>query len=183
MPKGKTRPAADKREKFCQEYIKDGNASRSAMAAGFAAKSAGVTGSRLLKHVHVVRRLTELQSEIATRNAITVDRVLKELGRIAFFDVRKLYDAEGKLKNIVDLDDDTAAVIASIEVDEISIGKGPDATVIGHTRKFKAWDKNSALSNAMRTLGLFKADNEQHNNPLKEMFDLLNASRARKGLI
>lgn len=183
MAKTKITPAEDRLERFCREYTIDSNATRAATVAGYSPKTAMQQGSRLLRNVKVRTRIEQLQAEIATRNDITVDRVLRELGRIAFFDPRKLFDENGALKKIPDMDDDTAAVLASIDVDEITMGKGPDALVIGHTRKFKAFDKNTALGNAMRTLGLFKADNEQHTNPLKEMFDLINASRGRKGLI
>jgi phage terminase small subunit len=48
---------------------------------------------------------------------ISVDRVLQELARIAFFDPRKLFNHDGSLKDITELDADTAAAIASVEID------------------------------------------------------------------
>ena len=50
---------------------------------------------------------------------ITADRVLKEIARPAFLDIRKAFNADGSLKPIHDLDDDTAAAIAGLEVSEI----------------------------------------------------------------
>lgn len=183
MPKGKTKGAADRLEAFCQEYVKDNNITRSATVAGFSPKTAGVQGSRLLKGAKASARIAQLQAEIAERNNISVDGVLKALGRVVYFDARKLVDAEGNPIPLQDLDDDTAGAIHSVEFEPIFQGKGAERKLVGHSIKYKASERNPALANAMRTLGLFKADNEQHTNPLKEMFDLLNATRGRKGPI
>ena len=40
---------------------------------------------------------------------ITAQRVLLELARVGFSDIRKIVDADGRLKALIDLDDDTAA--------------------------------------------------------------------------
>ena len=47
---------------------------------------------------------------------ISADGVLQQLARVAFFDPRKLFNHDGSLKNIVDLDVDTAAAIAGVEI-------------------------------------------------------------------
>lgn len=64
-----------------------------------------------------------------------------------------------------ELDDDTAATIAGVEVDEIKA----DGAVIGHTVKVKTWDKNSALEKAMKYHGLYERDNEQKKDPLADL--------------
>ena len=48
---------------------------------------------------------------------ITHEMVVKEMGRIGFSDVRKLFNEDGSLIPIHMLDDSTAAAIASVEVD------------------------------------------------------------------
>jgi hypothetical protein len=49
---------------------------------------------------------------------ITAKRVMLELGRVAFSDVRKLYRPDGSMTPIHELDDDTAAAIAGLEFEE-----------------------------------------------------------------
>ena len=122
-------------------------------------------------------------AEIAERNDISVDSVLQALGRVVYFDARKLVDAEGNPIPLQDLDDDTAGAINSVEFEPIFQGRGEERTLVGHSVKYKASDRNPALANAMRTLGLFKADNEQQKNPVTEMIAFLHATRGRKGLI
>lgn len=74
-----------------------------------------------------------------------------------------MFDEDGNIKQISDLDDDAAAALASFEVDEIAVGTGKDKMVIGHTKKFKAWDKKGALDMAMRFHGAYASDNAQKN--------------------
>ena len=49
-----------RQENFCLEYAKCGNATQSAIKAGYAEKTAYSQGQRLLKHVEVQNRLQEL---------------------------------------------------------------------------------------------------------------------------
>ena len=89
----------------------------------------------------------------ADRSLAVVDFALRR--RFAFFDIRRLYDEDGALKNPHDLDDDSAAVLAGIETQTTRIGGGdgdvPDQQT---TRKAKVFDKGTALTLAMRHLGM-----------------------------
>ena len=100
----------------------------------------------------VSARVTDLVQKAAGANEVTVERVVKEFARLAFVDVRKLYRDDGEPMPIQDLDDDTAAAIASFEVDK-------DGAI-----KYKFWDKNSAQERASKILGIFEKDNEQKNS-------------------
>lgn len=59
---------------------------------------------------------------------LSTERVLRELARAILADPRKLYDDKGRLKPIHSLDEDTAAAIASLDVDEIVTGRGAAAS-------------------------------------------------------
>lgn len=69
-----------KKERFCEEYIIDYNATNAAIRAGFSEKSAYNQGSRLLKNDEVAARVRELQEIYNTERCFAnKDRVLKEL--------------------------------------------------------------------------------------------------------
>ncbi len=68
-----------KQERFCEEFIIDGNATGAARRAGYSAKTAYVQGPRLLENVGVAARISELQAEVSERNKITVDSVVAML--------------------------------------------------------------------------------------------------------
>lgn len=139
--------AAARRTLFVAAYLANGgNATEAAKSAGFSEKTACSQGSRLLRNVEVAAAVTAAQVKLQHKHHLTADRVLQELARITFFDPRKLYNPDGTLKKLHDLDDDTAAAIASVELEG------------GVISKLKGWDKNSAIEKAMRTLGQFKHD-------------------------
>lgn len=144
-----------KQERFVQEYLIDLNATAAAKRSGYSAKTAHVIGQENLSKPEISAALAAAQQKRGERTEITADRVLKELARIAFFDIRKLYDESGALKNPKDLDDDTAAALTGIDIQETVIPGGEGAPVIT-TRKAKVIDRTGALTLAMRHLGMLK---------------------------
>jgi phage terminase small subunit len=102
-------------------------------------------------------RVRELVAKAAATNQITVDRVLREMGRLAFFDPRRLMHDDGTPKAMNELDDDTAAVIAGLEVARIGNGD----VGLGEVLKFKFADKNAALEKLAKHLGMYREDNDQ----------------------
>ena len=56
-----------------------GNATRSALAAGYSEKGAYARGSELLRIRKIIDRISELHRENMSRNNITVDKVLADL--------------------------------------------------------------------------------------------------------
>src|SRR5271169_576428 len=81
-------------KKFALAYIKnDRNASAAAATLkGISKKSAGEIGSRLLKNVEVRAEINRLQIELEERTLIDKQRVLHELGIVAFSDIRDFVD-------------------------------------------------------------------------------------------
>ena len=55
---------------------------------------------KLAKDPKIITRLEELQNELKERNMVTVERVLQEYARLGFFDPRKLFNDDGKPKEI-----------------------------------------------------------------------------------
>lgn len=119
-------------EKFVREYLKDGNGTRAAIAAGYKKKYAECTASRLLKNVKISQVLNKMQSKQLERMEISADRVMLELARLAFFDASKLRNADGSFKDLHEIDADTRASINSIE---LSDDKKPKIKKLGVHRK------------------------------------------------
>ena len=101
---------------------------------------------------------------------LTEERVSLEVARLAFFDPRKMFTARGDPIPLSELDDDTAAAIAGLDVLESYEGSGEDRVLVGHIKKYKIADKNSALERAAKILGMFKKDNEQPANAAADVF-------------
>lgn len=163
--KTKPRKAVDRITPFVEAYITNGsNASKAALAAGFSPGGAGVAGHRMLKNAKVLALIDKRQAEIAEENSITLKAVLKSLEQALLFDPRKLYNADGTMKAIVDLDDDAAQALAGIEVVEKGTISEVDGKMTLHpyfTKKVKWLDKNAARDQAARILGAYGRDNAQ----------------------
>lgn len=169
----------DRRDRFAQEYAKDLKATEAAIRAGYAPKSAHVTASRLLSDAKVQASIQALLAKVAQANELTVQRVVKEVARIAFGDRRKLYDDKGGLRNMHELDDDTAALISELETDELFAGSGGERVHIGFTRKVKTWSKGKALDQAMAYLGMHKTANPAEGGGLALTINLSNGKKVR----
>lgn len=159
-----------KQSKFIAEYLISGNATQAAIHAGYSPKTAYKIGQENLRKPQIASILAEKQSVIAQRQderldamELTNERIAREIARIAFFDPRKMFHADGRPKEITELDDDTAAAIVGIEVLEEWEGTGKDRVLRGYVKKYKIANKNVAHDQAAKIRGMYEKDNAQPN--------------------
>lgn len=149
---------------FVTEYLKDENGTQAGIRAGYSEHTAQQQASRLLCNVLVKTAIEQGQKELIAKvqkaTGITLERTLIEIARGAFFDVRKLFRENGEPKNITELDDETASVIAGLDTATESDGKGEDR-IVTYIRKYKLADRKGYLDMLMKHLGGYKKDNEQ----------------------
>lgn len=152
------RSAAQKREAFVEAFFANGeNATQAAVAAGFSEKTAGVTGAKMLKDPRILLIVEGRRKELIQDMRLTTDRLYQEIGRLAFSDPRRIMHPDGRIKMPHELDDDTAAAVASFEFD------------VDGSIKYKFWDKNSAQERGAKILGAFERDNAQKSGTLDGM--------------
>jgi phage terminase small subunit len=145
-----------KQKIFCDEYLICNNATEAAIKAGYSKKRAKEIGYQLLHNTTLSEHIEAKRKRLEIKSEITQERIIKEFGRIATFDVRKLFDEEGNLKKIVDLDDDTAAAIAGVDISTFfKKGMSQDEIIQEVTKKVKAVDKKGALDSLARIRGMF----------------------------
>jgi phage terminase small subunit len=147
---------SDKYEAFCQEYVKDLNITQAMIRAGYSPKYANAEGYKVLGKLGIQERIAEIRAQSANNEGITLDQILAEYAKLAFFDIRKLYNEAGNLIPIHELDDATAGAIGGVEV--LTIGTGDNQ--VGTTTKVKVWEKRAALDSLCKVLG--------HNAPVKQ---------------
>lgn len=143
-------PLANTRHEIvAQQLAKGASPSEAYRTAGYTGRTEGgnAAATRMAQRPDIQARVAEIMRRGAARVEIDAARTLAELGRIAFADVRKLMDEDGNLRPITDLDDDTAAAIASVEV-----VVRPDG--LSTTHKLRFWDKSTALNTIAKHLGM-----------------------------
>jgi len=68
-----------KQERFVAEYLKDGNATRAALAAGYSEHTARSTGAENLTKPDIAAAIARAQSERTERTQIDIDYVIQRL--------------------------------------------------------------------------------------------------------
>lgn len=148
-----------KQEKFCQEYLKSGNATqaykKSYSTENSTDKSINEQASILMSDRKISERIKHLASKLEQKNAITVARIADEYRKLAFLDIRRAFTENGDLIGIQDLDDDTAAAIAGIDFEEVFEGRGDDRSHVGRIHKIKLADKIRALDALAKWKSMF----------------------------
>lgn len=166
-----------KQEAFCQAFIETGNASAAYRRAYTTSrmKSGVITvkASELLSSGNVAVRVAELRRVLAERCEVNNEKVIREVAALAFSDIRRLFNADGTVKQVSELDDVIAAAVSSIEVNEILT---PEGNSIGFVKKIRLWDKNSAQERLCKHLGLFEQDNKQKSDPIRELIKQIGGS-------
>lgn len=89
-----------KQKRFVEEYLIDLNATQAAIRAGYAPRSAAVTGARLLTNAKIAAAIAEAQAKRSERTKIDADWVLNRLSQEVEADISDLYDETGKVKPI-----------------------------------------------------------------------------------
>jgi phage terminase small subunit len=153
----------EKQKRFAAEYLIDLNATQAAIRAGYSEKTAASQGQRLLTNVEIQKLVQRGMDERGERTEITQDRVLQELAKVAFSDLRKVLTPGGALIDAQDWDDDVAGFISSVEVVKKPSGEHDEEgrPVVEHVHKIKAWDKMAALEKLGKHLGMF-VDRSKH---------------------
>lgn len=145
----------DKQKRFAQEFLIDLNATQAAIRAGYSEKTAKSQGNRLLTNADVSKAIQKGKAKREQRTEITQDRVLQELARIGFSDIREAvsfggtaYDDDGEgqgvqvaLKSSAEMDEGTAAAISEVALTAQGV-------------RVKMHDKLSALDKLARHLGM-----------------------------
>jgi phage terminase small subunit len=160
-------------ERFAQELAKGKSATEAYVLAGYKANDGNA--GRLNRNEQVQARVAELTGRGAEQAQITVARVLQELGRLGFSDLRRAFDENGNLKPPSQWDDEFAASIASIEVVTKTLpGRDDESARVEYVHKIKVWDKNSALDKIAKHLGMLV---ERHEHTGKDGEQLVVSDR------
>lgn len=158
----------DVQKRFCDEYLIDLNATRAYKVAYPNCKkdeTVRANASRLLTNANVQEYIAQGQQELQEATKITQKKVIDELAAIAFFNIKNIYNEDGSLKAIKDIDNETAKAISSVKTLQragsmkISIEADKECPIEHlneQTIEYKTNDKKGALELLGKHLGMFK---------------------------
>lgn len=139
----------ERQRRFAAEYIVDLDAKAAAKRAGYGGKHFGRHALRLLQNEEIAVAIAKAEAQRVTARRVTADRIVEELARIAFADMRSFVDwgpDRFKLRDQNKLSEWEAGAIAAVE----PAGNGKPG-------RLKLHDKLAALQALVRHTGLFPA--------------------------
>ena len=81
-----------KQKRFCDEYLKDLNATQAAIRAGYSEKTANEQGARMLAKVSIQEYIQQFQKQIDQKNIKTVEEVQEWWSEVMVDEEAKLTD-------------------------------------------------------------------------------------------
>jgi len=168
MKQGYKKPTGavwEMQQRFCEEFLLGVPAYKAAEKAGYSPGASRQTSSRLLSFGYIQEYLAERKAEMAKKFDITREDLIREMAKIAMFDVRRMYNEDGTMIPIQHLDDISAAAISGVEIVEEHEIKGTKTIKRGYTKKVKFSDKLNAVLGIFRSLGYNPPDKHEHSGP------------------
>ncbi len=150
-----------RRRLFVLEYLNDLNATHAAIRAGYSPRTAEAAGSRLLRNVKVAAEIQEAMDRRCEKLELKAEDVLRGIANLAFFDVRRFFDEKGRMKDIPELDEETAEAISAFDFVNLYEGEGKQKHCFGQLRKIRLADRLKALELLGRHQKLF-TDKVEH---------------------
>ena len=154
----------EKQKLFADEYLIDLNATRAYKAVYKSCKkdeTARVNGSRLLTKANIQNYIDKRMEERAQRTEITQDKVLKELAKIGFADIKDYLEYK-TVQSVISHHEDGEPIIDYRQIVDVIDSAEVDTSVIQEvsiakdgTFKFKLYDKQKALVDIGKHLGMF----------------------------
>jgi phage terminase small subunit len=111
-----------RRQIFVDAYVRTGNASEAALAAGYSQKAPNVAAAKILANIEIKAAVAERQQEAIERAGVRGANVLMGIAELAYANLNMLRDEEGKARTFKDL---PQALLAGAE----AIDFNPDGSV------------------------------------------------------
>ena len=154
-----------KQKLFAEEYLKDLNATQSAIRAGYSKKTAYAIGQENLKKPEIQKEIQKLMDKRSKINEITADNVLKELASIAFADSTDYAKIKHKtVVNDVTGEKEEVAYVEFTDTDDLSEEQKKAISAIKYTRNgiaVETHNKLKALELLGKHLGMFDEQQEE----------------------
>lgn len=153
-----------KERRFAIEYLRVFDGRKAAEAMGMEGASAARFATSALKKPHVRELILDGIDNMSARIAITEDKTIREIARIAFANVYDLIERDGEdgeggaELRLERLNPEIGAAVAGIDKIEKITTTAEGETVRTVTHKLKMVDKRAALSDLAKIMTLFAED-------------------------
>ncbi len=148
----------DRQNRFVDLYMRDFDYKKAAKGAGYSEWTIKVAKDKILNNPKIRAEIDRRKIEDRHRYSDLDAKIISSLEKLAFFDVKEIYNEDGSLKAISDIDDDTAYAIESIDLETKYEGRGPVKEEI-KVAKVRTSKKMEALKELAKIRGMYHLDN------------------------
>lgn len=111
-----------------------------------------------------VQAREEARKAVLVEEGVTAAKTMREIGRLAFSDIRAFFDDKGNLRPVHTLSDEAAAALSGLETVQRNLTSGDDSVDTIH--KIKIWDKPKNLEMLAKHFGLLE-DKLEHSGVIE----------------
>lgn len=147
------RELTGKQKRFCEEYILDFNATRSAKVAGYSEDTASEMGYENLRKPQIQAEIKRLQDNLGETLGISKSMILLEHQKLAFSSIAHLHDTWVTRKEFNELTADQKACIQEISTKNTFEKDATGTPVAIEYVKIKLYDKQKSLDSISKMLG------------------------------
>lgn len=167
--------------RFIANYVaRPHNAAAAYIAAGFSAGGAKQCAHRLLQDPDIKAEVKRLIEEKHKALHMDVDEILARAAMLARIDAAALFDQNGALKPMHELDETASIAISGVEVQEITSGTGKNVKVIGSLKKVRLRDPMAAIRLLAEHKKLVRNTDDGVNALASALAERLNQARMRR---
>lgn len=168
-----------KYEQFVFGVIEHGDLTKASIDAGMLAPTPGaqrVLAHRLMNIPLIQERLREHYKSVLAKAGANAERVWAELTRLAFSDIGDCGDANGNIKALSDIPENTRRAIVSYKIKRTIVSSDTGSTDT-EEREVKLAPKDGSIEKLMRLLGMIK--DEHVLVSAEELIEAMNRGRQR----
>lgn len=167
--------------RFIANYVaRPHSAAAAYIAAGFSPRGARQSAHKLLQDPLIQAEVKRLIEEKHKALHMDVDEILARAAMLARIDVAALYDENGALRPIHELEESASIAISGIEVQEVTEGTGKNAKVVGSIKKVRLRDPMAAIRLLAEHKKLVRNTDDGVNALASALAERLNQARMRR---
>lgn len=151
-----TRILTTKQQRFAEAYAANPNGAQAAIRAGYSAKTARVIASENLRKPEIAAAIKKAANRREARESAQVEKVRQELRRIAFADIRGMFDENNQIREPAEWPDELKQIVNYSKSERVKRNRNGEETARVVTQlKVEIQGRMRALEMLGESLGMF----------------------------
>jgi len=148
----------DRQNRFVDLYMLDFNVRNAAKGAGYSPWTIKTAREKILNNPRIREEIERRKVEDRHRFADLDEKIIASFEKLAFSDTKSMFNDDGSIKPINEIDDDMMYAVESVDTETKFIGRGKDQEEVKVT-KVRMSKRIEALRELAKMRGMYQLDN------------------------